>query len=186
MPGFRCLQAVTLNALRGFGRNRRGATAVEFALVAPFFFGLLFAIIESALVFFAGQLLETGTQDAARVFLTQFSTGSSPTKSTDFKQLVCDRVSMLLDCGVLRVDVQSFAPGATIDIKNPLDSSGNFVDSFSYTLPPSANSNYTIVVRAFYKWPVFVTKLGFDLSNISGEQDKNKHLLAATAAILPQ
>jgi Flp pilus assembly protein TadG len=32
---------------------------LQFALVAPVFFALLFAIIETAIVFFASQLLET-------------------------------------------------------------------------------------------------------------------------------
>ena len=49
--------------LRRFRRNRRGSAAVEFALVAPIFFGLLFAILELAMVFFASQVLETVTQD---------------------------------------------------------------------------------------------------------------------------
>ena len=57
-------------SLRRFRRNRRGSAAVEFALVAPVFFALLFAIIETALVFFAGQVLETITQDSARQILT--------------------------------------------------------------------------------------------------------------------
>jgi Flp pilus assembly pilin Flp len=48
------------HALRRFRRNRRGSSAVEFALVAPVFFALLFAIIETVIVFFAGQVLETG------------------------------------------------------------------------------------------------------------------------------
>jgi Flp pilus assembly protein TadG len=39
----------------GSGRNRRGSAVVEFALVAPLFFGLLFAIIEVALMFFAAR-----------------------------------------------------------------------------------------------------------------------------------
>ena len=38
------------NILRRFRRNHRGSAVVEFALVAPIFFGLLFAIIELALV----------------------------------------------------------------------------------------------------------------------------------------
>jgi len=46
-----------------FRRSRRGSVAVEFALVAPLFFALLFAIIETAIVFFAGQVLETVTQN---------------------------------------------------------------------------------------------------------------------------
>ena len=40
--------ATVRNALRRFRRNRRGSAAVEFALVAPMFFALLFAIIETA------------------------------------------------------------------------------------------------------------------------------------------
>jgi Flp pilus assembly protein TadG len=38
---------------RRFGRNRRGSAAVEFALIAPVFFALLFAILETAIMFFA-------------------------------------------------------------------------------------------------------------------------------------
>ena len=56
--------------LRRFRRNRAGSAAVEFALVAPVFFALLFAIIEVATYFFASQVLETITQDSARVLMT--------------------------------------------------------------------------------------------------------------------
>src|SRR6516165_3091353 len=58
------------SALRRFRGNRRGSAVVEFALVAPMFFALLFAIIETALMFFASQVLETITQNSARVILT--------------------------------------------------------------------------------------------------------------------
>ena len=44
---------------RRFRHNRRGSAAVEFALVAPVFFALLFAIIETGIIFFAGQILQT-------------------------------------------------------------------------------------------------------------------------------
>ena len=40
---------------RRFTRHQKGAAAVEFALVAIPFLALTFAIIETALVFFAGQ-----------------------------------------------------------------------------------------------------------------------------------
>ena len=36
----------------------------------------------------------------------------------------------------------------------------------------------TVVVRMFYQWPLFVTGLGFNIANLSG----NKRLLVATAA----
>ena len=38
------------NIVRRFRRNRRGSAAIEFALVAPVFFALLFAIIETAIM----------------------------------------------------------------------------------------------------------------------------------------
>lgn len=39
-------------------RDRRGATAVEFALVATPFLALLVAIVQTFLVFFAQEMLE--------------------------------------------------------------------------------------------------------------------------------
>jgi Flp pilus assembly pilin Flp len=52
------------NLLRRFARNRKGSAAVEFALVAPVFIALLFAIVETAIMFFASQILETVTQES--------------------------------------------------------------------------------------------------------------------------
>ena len=51
--------------VRRFARNQDGAAAVEFGLVAAPFLALLFAILETALVFLASEVLETATADAA-------------------------------------------------------------------------------------------------------------------------
>ena len=49
-----------------FRSNKKGATAVEFGLVAfPFFF-LLTSIIEASLFFFAGQMLESAVDRVGR------------------------------------------------------------------------------------------------------------------------
>src|SRR5882724_11798126 len=85
------------NILRRFRRNRQGSAVVEFALVAPIFFGLLFAIIEMALVFFASQVLETVTQDSARLILTGQAQDSSLTQA-QFKNIVCSKIVALFDC----------------------------------------------------------------------------------------
>ena len=45
-------------------RQQDGAAAVEFALVAAPFLAMVFAIMETAIVFFAGQALETGPPTA--------------------------------------------------------------------------------------------------------------------------
>jgi Flp pilus assembly protein TadG len=53
-----------------FARHQDGAAAVEFALIAVSFLALLFAILETALVFFAGQTLESAASDAGRLIMT--------------------------------------------------------------------------------------------------------------------
>ncbi|WP_108514308.1 TadE/TadG family type IV pilus assembly protein [Bradyrhizobium algeriense] len=167
------------NPLDRFRRNRRGSAAVEFALVAPLFFCMLFAILETAIVFFAGQLLEQGTQDAARLMLTHEAHDSAMTETT-FKTKLCDRIKVMFNCAGnlanITVDVKVFAPGTTITITDPIVS-GSLTGPFSYSVPPAGSPN-TIVVRAFYEWPLFVTKLGYNIGNLNG----SKRLLSATAA----
>jgi len=51
-------------------RQEDGAAAVEFALVAAPFLAMVFAIIETAIVFFAGQALETAAADGSRLIMT--------------------------------------------------------------------------------------------------------------------
>src|SRR3954468_826064 len=89
--------AALAKALRRFRRNRRGSAAVEFALVAPIFFALLFAIIETAIVFFAGQVLETVTQDSARMIMTGQAQNAAFSQS-QFKSYVCGKIGILFDC----------------------------------------------------------------------------------------
>jgi Flp pilus assembly protein TadG len=160
---------------RRFSRNRRGSAAVEFAIIAPIFFGLLFAIIETALMFFAGQVLETAMQDSARMILT----GQAQSASYDqarFKTDVCSRINALFDCANgIYVDVQSYPSFSNVTITDPVDASKNFVNNMQYN-PGGAGD--IVVVRAFYQWPLFVTGLGYNISNLSG----NKRLLSATAA----
>jgi Flp pilus assembly protein TadG len=162
-------------ALRRFRRNRRGSAAVEFALVAPVFFALLFAIIETAIVFFAGQFLETVTQDSARMIMT----GQAQTASfsqAQFKTNVCSRISVLFDCvnGVY-VDVQSYSAFSNVTITDPIDAGKNFVAAMNYS--PGGPGDI-VVVRLFYQWPLFVTGLGYNIANLTG----SKRLLTATAA----
>ena len=95
--------------LRRFARQQDGSAAVEFALVAAPFLALLFAIFETALVFFSGQALETAVADASRLIMT----GQAQTQGmsqTDFKDAVCARIYGLFDCqsGVY-VDVKTFS-----------------------------------------------------------------------------
>jgi Flp pilus assembly protein TadG len=171
--------------LRRFRRNPRGSAAVEFALVAPLFFALLFAIIETALVFFAGQVLETGVQDAGRLLFTNQS-NCDGTLAVDFKQKVCDRVSALMSCSGVDVDVRTYAAGTAITIADPIDGSGNYASNSVYQPPVCGATNVTVVVRGFYQWPLFVTGLGYNIANLGRGTINSKRLLAATSAFRPQ
>jgi Flp pilus assembly protein TadG len=163
------------NILRRFRRNRRGSAAVEFALVAPIFFAVLFAIIELALVFFASQMLETVTQDTSRLIMTGQAQNAAYTQAS-FKDAVCAKLTVMFDClNGVSIDVQSYKQFSTVDIADPIDSGKNFVPPNNY-LPGGPGD--IVVVRLFYKWPLFVTGLGFNPANIGG----NKRLLTATAA----
>jgi Flp pilus assembly protein TadG len=184
MPSPAASTASLRNVLRRFRRNRRGSAAVEFALVAPVFFALLFAIIETALTFFAGQVLETGIQDSGRQLYThqlQDKGLSAAQQAAWFKQDLCDRVKVLLTCP-LDVDVRFYAPGTAITISDPIDALGNYDGSgLVFQLPPSG-SQATVVVRSFYQWPLFVTGLGYNIANIGRGTSNSKKLLAATTA----
>ena len=167
--------AATKKALRRFRRSRRGSAAVEFALVAPIFFALLFAIIETALVFFASQVLETVTQDSARMIMTAQAQNAGFSQS-QFKSYVCGKITVLFDCANgIYVDVKSYPAFSGVSINDPIDVSKNFVPPNNYS--PGGPGDI-VVVRLFYQWPLFVTGLGYNIANLSG----SKRLLTATAA----
>lgn len=163
--------------LRRFRRNRRGSAALEFALVAPLFFALLFAIIETALMFFASQVLETITEDSARMIFTGQAQQLSYTQA-QFRNYVCaqGQVAALFDCNKISIDVRSYNQSfANITINNQINNTGNFIDDMQYN---TGGPGDVVVVRLFYQWPIFVTGLGYNIANLSG----SKRLLVASAA----
>jgi Flp pilus assembly protein TadG len=175
MPSRAASTASIRHVWRRFRRNGRGSAAVEFALVAPVFFALLFAIIETAIMFFASQALETVTQESARMILTGQAQTASYTKS-QFQNYVCSQVpALLFTCSSIYVDVESYPSFAHVAINSQIDSNGNFINNMQYN--PGGPSDI-VVVRLFYQWPLYVTSLGYNISNMSG----NRRLLVATAA----
>jgi hypothetical protein len=169
--------------LRRFWRNRTGDAVVQFALVAPLFFALLFAIIESAVMFAAQQVLETITQNSARMIMTGQAQNAGYTQG-QFKTYVCGQIPALFNCNSIYVDVESFPQFSSISFPSPIDGSGNFVNNMQYnpggsSSCPNSNvcQNSIVVVRLFYAWQLFVTGLGYNISNMAG----NQRLLVATA-----
>ncbi len=145
-----------------FRREKRGATAVEFALVAfPFFF-LLSAIVESSLYFFAGQMLETAVDKVGR----QVRTGQLDSNATEaeFKAAICSETALLFNCSGLMVDQRVAAtfsslgepPGPTAGEYDPAD--------FSYT---AAGPSQIVRITATYEWPVFSNYVAAHLGDLN-------------------
>lgn len=52
--------------MRGIDRSQRGASAVEFAILAPLFVALLFAIIEFGMILYTKSMLAHASREGAR------------------------------------------------------------------------------------------------------------------------
>ena len=188
MPSSAAPSVPSGNFLRRFRRNRSASAAVEFALVAPVFFGLLFAIIETAMMFFASQVLETMTQDSARMLLTgqaqsgqvgtcadPVSGAALPCTQATFKNFVCSQIPALFTCANLYVDVEAYPSGfSSIAFSTQIDGGKNFINNMQYN---PGQPGEVVVVRLFYQWPQIVTGLGYNITNLTG----NMRLLSATA-----
>lgn len=147
--------------------DRRGAVAMEFAIVSIPFFLLLFAILEMALMFFVGQVLDTATVSASRLIRTGEAKAQSLTQD-QFKAKICDGMVGLVDCNSrLYVDVQSYSTFGAYSPTSPLDKDGN-ITSTKYT---NGNKSEIVVVRSFYAWPILFDLLARSTTRLaSGDQ----------------
>jgi Flp pilus assembly protein TadG len=161
--------------VRRFIRKNDGAAAVEFGLVAAPFLALTFAIMETAVVFFGSQVLETAVADSSRLIMTGQAQTQGLTQST-FKDAVCAKIYGLFNCsGGVYVDVKTYSSFGSVALTSPVDANGNFTNNMTYN--PGGPGDI-VVVRLYYQWPVYVSLLGFGLGNMSG----GKRLVVATAA----
>jgi Flp pilus assembly protein TadG len=162
-------------AARRFARGQGGAAAVEFALVAAPFLALIFAILETALVFFASQTLESAASNAGRLIMT----GQAQTagySQADFKTAVCNYLAGgLFNCanGVY-VDVETYSTFSSINTTPPVTNGQLNTANMNYV--PGGPGDI-VVVRLYYQWPIYVSLLGDNLSNLNG----GNRLLVATS-----
>src|SRR3984893_17583988 len=92
-----------------FCRNESGAAAVDFAMVLLPFLAVLMAIIESAIVLLAGQVLQTATTNSARMILTGQAQNAN-WSATQFQNSVCANLTVMFNCSSkLQVDIRSFS-----------------------------------------------------------------------------
>ncbi|MBJ6988802.1 MULTISPECIES: TadE/TadG family type IV pilus assembly protein [unclassified Devosia] len=147
-------------------RDTRGATAVEFALLAIPFFGLIAAILQTSLVFISSQVLESAVIDASRYVRI----GEAQKQGTaEYKKQICDRLYGLFgDCQDmhLRVDtIQTFkstAPTIPVDITCPAECDWTTPETWA---PGGASS--VVMVQAYFRYPVPIPLGPLSIANLA-------------------
>lgn len=164
-------------SLFGFRADRRGATAVEFALVALPFLTILAAILETVFTIWATQNLDFALQRAVRPILTgAFQTANAG--QTDpaailsaLKTNLCGSGSgagvTIFDCQNVKLDVYvsaSFAAGSSPSAFNAQTQNWNSSAGTQYTCPQAGS---IVVVSAAVKFPVFFSFLKLNSQTFS-------------------
>lgn len=150
-------------ACRAFFHCSRGATAVEFALVATPFLALLTALLQTSLVLFASRVLDEAVEQASRQILTGRALSMT---ASDFGQLVCDNAHAMFTCGDIMVNVQSYASFSGANALTPtltFDSRGNVTNQWAFNV---GKANEIVVVQVMYQWPIMLGPLGYNLSTL--------------------
>jgi hypothetical protein len=160
-------------------RDESGSAIVEFALIAPMFFFLMFVIAETALVFIAEQVLDNAVFESARLIRTGQAQNWEPsplTKAT-FKLEVCNRVSVFIDCGStdFYLDVRSFDTFGGLEFGKPVDEEDEYEDEGQYI---AGGPESIVVVRAYYQWPTNKIFGALSLQNLNN----GKRLIGSFAA----
>src|SRR5207247_8327056 len=116
---------------------------------------MTFAIMETAVIFFDGQVLETAAADSARLIMT----GQAQTQGysqAQFKTAVCAKIYGLFNCTAgLYIDVKNYTSFASVSTGKPIN---NGVFDPNTTYAPGGPGNI-VVVRLMYQWPVYVSLL---------------------------
>ena len=156
----------------GFFSDRRGSTAIEFAMLAIPFALLVFAILESCISFAGQEVMANITDDVARQLRTGQLQKNNVTEAS-IKQLICSRLQIMVaqNCPGLLVDLReysSFADAATAgfriaDNQIVLTQGGS---DMTFTVSPGLAESINML-RVFYKWPVMTDLLAKQMQNFT-------------------
>ena len=170
-------RAVLPRRWRAFRRDQRGATAIEMGLLALPFFMIVGAILETSVVFLAGQFLDSAVADTSRLVRTGQAKTSMAT-TDDFRNAVCSRLYGLFpDCSSLHVEVKTISDFASATISAPIDDTctTNCGWTRSEDYSPGTGSSI-MLVQVYYKWPIILNLGGLSLANLPD----GKRLLSAS------
>ena len=150
---------------RALRRDRRGATAIEFSLLALPFALLAFAILETTISFAAQQVLTNAVDRIARDIRTGQLTLANTTEQ-QFRDKICGEISVIVgsSCSGLVWDLKSYPTFADVPKSIPRSPDGD-IDATGFDYDPGIDSSI-VSLRLFYKWPVLTDVMRSSMSNL--------------------
>jgi hypothetical protein len=143
--------------LKSLARDTRGATVIEFAILAPIFFAILTAILETSLQFLAAQVLESSVYDANRSIRVGMAQQNSWTVD-NYKDNICDSLYGLFgDCADMHVNVRPIDDFESANYSVPLDlSCEKDCDWTENELWTPGGSSSVVLVQVYYRYPTIL------------------------------
>jgi Flp pilus assembly protein TadG len=157
-------------SFRLYRKNADGVTVIEFAILSPLFFFMLFALFETGLMLFTEYVLQSSVQEAARIVRTGQAQAASMTVA-DFKQRVCRLAKGIIDCdGKVTVYLNASNTFTTLNAVTPAATGvGVLPDG---TVPPvtfvCGQPNQAVALIATYDWQFGVPWVMQYFGNIQG------------------
>ena len=138
-------QIKSRRSLKGFWRDPEGATAVEFAFVAPLLFLALFSLVEIGMLGMMSSGLDNAVYETARRIRTGRDDGA--TNASGFEDQICARLGgNLSSCKErLTISVQRFDHFSDANAIVTAAPAGQFNKGVADDI---------IVVKADYEWPL--------------------------------
>lgn len=169
----------SLHILRSYGRDRSGAAAVEFALVAPIFFAIVFSTFEAGWMVIQSTMLDRAVDLAVREI--RVGAVSAPKDQSQIKAAVCSQAYLLVNCssGIV-VEMTDVSSGALPSNGTPCIDRGSNVAPVVAFSPGQRGS--IMYVRACFTTDPITPLLGLALS--LPKDGKGGYFLSSSSAFV--
>lgn len=146
-------------------KDRRGASLVEFGILALPFFLLVFAVLETTISFTAEQVMANTVDKMARKIRTG-QINSTMTDEAAFRELICNEIGVFVanGCPDLHVDLQSYATYEDVPKQVPFSSPG-VLDTSGFDYDPGGPRSIN-QLRILYEWPVYTNMMQSRLAGL--------------------
>ncbi|MEO1152061.1 MAG: TadE/TadG family type IV pilus assembly protein [Pseudomonadota bacterium] len=154
-----------------FVRSRAGIAAVEFALVAPLFFALVFSLFETGWLMIKTALIDNAVAEVARTIYTGAAISDGTVSQSSLKDQICSRTVVINDClNNLTLEVTTITSLASIPQTGEVCRDGSdSVPKPVATYTPGTASEISFV-RVCVSTEIFTPLLGVGMS-----MPKNSH-----------